>query len=264
LRFNGPVFAISLAGNALNSFAALAHQLGGHVGLAIAPLLGGATIALGNAQVAPAWSTSKVPVLVARLHDLEAAGKPLSAQDRAWATAAIEQSDNASIESIFTELERSHGGLAGASLAVQRTLREAGDEHTVINTAPNDEGYTTYGQTRWSNSAEIVFYRALAEGRLLRPGGTNFVLDLMERVIPAQRFGAGAAGYPAATRLAFKGGWGPNPQGAYTVRQTAIVGTGSRGYVVSLLALPASGSFEDGTEMLNRLATWVREHASVS
>lgn len=255
--------AIRVPPNAAKSFAALEHRLGGRVGVAVAPLAGGATLSFGDVQVAPAWSTSKVPVLVARLHDLEAAGRPLSAQDREWATKAIEQSDNASIEAIFAELEHSHGGLVGGSLAVQRTLRAAGDERTVINTRPNDEGFTTYGQTRWSNQAEIVFYRALAQGRLLKPGGTAFVLGLMQRIVPSERFGVGSAGYPRGTPLAFKGGWGPDPRGAYTVRQTAIVGKGASGYVVSLLALPASGEFTDGTAMLTRLASWVRSAVTV-
>ena len=86
----------------------------------------------------------------------------------------------------------------------------------------------------------------------------------MSNVIPSQRWGAGSAGYPSAVPLAFKGGWGPESGGAYQVRQTAIVGSGDHGYVVSMLALPASGSFSDGTNMLTALATWARQHLDLN
>ena len=80
---------------------------------------------------------------------------------------ALDQSNNAAIESLFADVERTHGGLIPASAAVQQTLRNAGDETTMINTTPNDEGLTTYGQSEWTVSNEVQFYRALANGCLL-------------------------------------------------------------------------------------------------
>jgi hypothetical protein len=130
----------------------------------------------------------------------------------------------------------------------------------MINTAPNDEGFTTYGQTEWTVSDEVQFYRALANGCLLDPRDTAYVLSLMRDVIGSQRWGAGSAGYPSNLPLAFKGGWGPGSGGGYQVRQTAIVGSGNHGYVVSMLAVPTSGAFADGTRMVTSLATWAREH----
>jgi hypothetical protein len=214
----------------------------------------------GEFQSAHAWSTIKVPVLVTLLHDLERAGGQLSAQQRANATLALEQSDNAASEALFSDLEQLHGGLVAASAALQGQLRAAGDQRTIINTARNDQGFTTYGQSLWPVSGEVIFYRALARGRLLTAQHTAFVLGLMSNVIGSQRWGAGAAGYPAATPLAFKGGWGPDSSGAHEVRQTAIVGSGARGYVVSMLARPASGSFADGTALVTALARWAREN----
>ena len=63
--------------------------------------------------------------------------------------------------------------------------------------------------------------------------------------------------------MAFKGGWGPESSGDYQVRQTAIIGSGNRGYVVSMLALPSSGTFADGTSMITALATWARQHFNI-
>ncbi len=251
-----------VARSARASFNQLAAGLGGSVGLALAPLGGGATIAFGDAQVARAWSTSKVPVLVTLLADLRRRGQTLSAQDRANAAAALEQSDNAAIEALFGRLEQIHGGLVAASAAVEHVLRKAGDAATIINTAPNSEGFTTYGQTDWSLRGEITFYRALSQGCLLSPQDTSYVLGLMRRVIPDQRWGAGSAGYSSGVSLAFKGGWGPQ-NGRYQVRQTAIISSGRRGYALSILALPASGTFADGTTMLTALATWARTHVNL-
>jgi hypothetical protein len=242
------------------SFAAFAAGLPGRVGVAVAPLGAGPIQAFGELQVAHAWSTSKVPVLTTLLLRYEQSRQALSTAESTDATLALEQSDNAAIEALFGVLEQIYGGLVGASAAVQRVLRDGGDDTTVVNTASNDEGFTTYGQSEWSVTGEVRFYRALADGCLLDPRDTAYILGLMANVVGYERWGAGSAGYPSSVPLSFKGGWGPASDGGYQVRQTAIVGSGDRGYVVSMLAVPASGSFADGTSMLTSLATWAREH----
>jgi hypothetical protein len=253
---NGPVVPL----DAHASFAGLAAGLPGQAGLAVAPLGSGPIRAFGDLQTAHAWSTSKVPVLTTLLLNYEHTNQVLSSQGHTYATLALEQSDNAAIEALFGMLEKIYGGLVPASAAVQQVLRTAGDQTTTINTAPNNEGFTTYGQSEWSVIGEVQFYRSLADGCLLGPHDTAYVLSLMRNVVSYQRWGAGSAGYPATAPLAFKGGWGPASGGGYQVRQTAIVGAGHRGYVVSMLAVPSSGSFADGTTMLTSLATWAREH----
>ena len=249
-------------GGAAASFAALQARLGGQVGLAVAPLGAGQIQTFGSFQIGHAWSTMKVPVLTTLLLDYEQDGQVLSPQGHADAALALEQSDNAAAEALFSVLEQIHGGLVGASAAVQQTLALAGDQTTTINTAPNDQGFTTWGQSEWSTSAEVTFYRALARGCLLGPHDTSYVLSLMSNVISSQRWGAGAAGYPSTVPVAFKAGWGPENGGGYLVRQTAIIGSGQHGYVVSMLARPSSGSFADGISLVTALATWAREHFS--
>jgi hypothetical protein len=251
--------ASTVPAGAAESFAALQSTLLGSVGLAVAPLGSGSIKTFGQVQVARAWSTSKVPVIVTLLYTNETSRRTLSPSGRSYVTLALEQSDNAAIEALFSELEQLKGGLVPASAAVQQMLRNAGDETTTINTAPNNDGFTTYGQSDWSLTGEVTFYRALARGCLLDPSDTSYVLGLMHDVISSQRWGAGSAGYPSGVSLAFKGGWGPQ-NGDYQVRQTAIVGSGNHGYVFSMLALPSSGSFADGTSMITALATWARQH----
>jgi hypothetical protein len=245
-----------------SSFAGLQAQLGGSVGLAVAPLGAGPIQTFGRVQTAHAWSTSKVPVLVTLLATEKQRGRELSADDRDNATLALTESDNAAVEALFSSLEQLRGGLVPASEAIEGMFRRAGDQTAVVNTAPNDEGFTTYGQSEWSLRDEIIFYRALARGCLVDSTDTDYVLGLMRDVIPSQRWGAGSAGYPSSADVKFKGGWGP-VDGAYQVRQTAIIGSGNQGYTMSMIALPASGSFTDGTNMLTAIAAWARQHFDV-
>jgi hypothetical protein len=252
-----------LPAGARASFAALAATLGGEAGLAVAPLGEGPVQRLGALQDGHAWSTMKVPVLATLLGAYEQSGQVLSPQEQTDATLALEQSDNAAAEELFAQLEQLHGGLVPASEAVQQTLVDAGDLNTQVNTAPNNEGFTTWGQSLWSPTGEVRFYRALARQCLLDPKNTEYVLGLMRDVIPSQRWGAGEAGYPSSLPLGFKGGWGPDPEGDYLVRQTAIVGSGDTGYVLSMIALPSGGAFSEGVSMITGLAGWARQHLPV-
>jgi hypothetical protein len=247
---NGPP-----AAGAQASFERLASILPGAIGVAVGSLAGGPIATFGSLQVGHAWSTMKVPVLTTLLSQLQRGGATLSSTQRADATAALEASDNSAAEALFSALEGSDGGLVGASQAVQDTLRRAGDDQTVINTAPNSSGFTTWGQSEWSAAGEAAFYRSLANGCLLSGPDTSFVLSLMGQVQSDQRWGAGSAGYPSGVTLAFKGGWGPET-GGYLVRQTAIVSSGSGGYVLSMLAKPSDGAFSTGTQMLTEIASW--------
>jgi hypothetical protein len=247
------------------SFARLARGLPGRVGIAFAPLGGGSIRPLGPLQVAHAWSTMKVPVLVTLMRHLEGRGRTLSPGSLGEATLAIEQSDNAAINSLFAQLEAGEGGgVVAASRAIQDVLRVAGDETTQVNTRPNDDGWSTFGQTEWSASGEVSFTRSLARGCLLSVANTETVLGLMRNVTPSQRWGVGAAGFRSDVSLAFKGGWGPEPpNGSYVVRQSAVVESGSQGCVLAIIAAPsATGevSFDEGTQMVTEIATWARIH----
>lgn len=240
------------------SFARLVAGLPGRVELTVAPLGVGSSVTLGGDSAAHGWSTTKVPVLVGLL---EARAEALSPREQSWAESAITESSNESILDLFHDLRELEGGLIGASSYVQELFRMSGDEETVVATAPPPAGaITTFGQTDWRPSNAVKFFSALARGCLLSRQRTGYVLDLMRRIEPSERWGLGSAGFG---RVAFKGGWGPESSGAYLVRQSGIVDPGSSSAVaVTILALPPAGSnsFEIGTKMLTQIATWLREH----
>jgi len=246
-----------VSAEASTSFSALTASAGGRLGIAVAPLGTGPVRALGSLSSGHAWSAMKVPVLVTLL--AERGGRGLSAEQQASARRAVTQSDNQAAIDLFGALQQTHHGLIGASAAVQQTLRRAGDPVTHVNTEPNAGGFTTFGQTTWSAQASTIFYRSLARGCLLSPTDTAYVLDLMARVTGDQRWGMGQADLHGAP-LSFKGGWGPEDGGPYLARQTAIVGSGARGYVVSLLAISQTGTFEGATRMLTSAGRWVGRH----
>jgi beta-lactamase class A len=250
-----------LEGDATGSWESLAQSTPARLGLALAPLGGGGMHRFGSLQTGHAWSTIKVPILVTLMR--QHGERDLSAEEEDWAHEALTASDNEAAAALFGRLEDSQGGLQGASSAVDRTLRRAGDASTVVATAPPPPGaVSTFGQTEWSLASSAVFLRALARGRLLDQADTARVLGLMEEVIPEQRWGLGEAGFPATWNVAMKGGWGPegSASGPYLVRQSGVVRHGGTGVAVAMIALADSGSFEAGVEALGQEAVWLREH----
>lgn len=261
----GASSASLLGADAEGSFNALAQSLPAQIGLAVAPFGSSPPQQYGELQIGHAWSSIKVPILVTLMRDRGSGG--LSSEEQQWATAALTASDNTAAADLFSQLEQIHGGLSGASLAVQETLASSGDTSTTVATAPPPAGaVSTYGQTEWSLAGSVDFYRALACGQLLDPSSTEYVLNLMEEVISEQRWGLGEAGFPSAVRVGFKAGWGPegSASGPYLVRQAGILRQGSSGVVVTMIAIDDSGSFEAGVNDLNQIAAWLREHLNVN
>jgi beta-lactamase family protein len=175
-------------------------------GWAVAPLAGGELEERGELRGGRAWSTMKVPVVVAAI----AAGRP----DWRAIEAAITRSDNDAARLLWDALD-------DGAAEVEAVLRKAGDGQTTLERDPDPRGHSSFGRTVWSLSAAMGFYGALARGELLVEADTERVLDAMARIVPEQRWGLG--GIPG---IRFKGGWGPSedPGGGYEVIQVGIVG----------------------------------------
>lgn len=246
----------ALKANAQASFARLQSRLGSQARIAIAvqPLGLGSMQVLGGDPAMQAMSTSKILILSALLSD-KGGIHNFTPEQMSSARAAITQSDNSAILVLFSDLQADKRGLLGASAYATTLLRKAGDHQTQVTTAPPPPGYaTTFGQTPWTPSSEVKFYRALALGCVLPRSDANFELELMRSIIPSESFGLGSAGF---AQVAFKGGWGPEPNGQYGVRQTGIIGAGTTGIVVSLIANPVS-TFAAGQSALDQVARWLR------
>lgn len=255
-----------LSDDAIRDLERFADGAPGEVGIAVTALDGAEPIAIGDADTGRAWSTMKVPLLVALLDRVGGEGE-LSADERAQAEAALTASDNEAALALFDRLGGLEGGTDAASAAIEEVLRRSGDSETEVNTDPSPEGYSTFGQTNWSASDSALFFRALAGGCLLDEADTEFVLSLLEGVVADQRWGLGEAGVPGGAKVAFKGGWGPESGGGYLVRQSGVVlnneGMDSKGYVLSVIAIPddtSEGSFAAGQDLVSEAASLVSRH----
>lgn len=245
-----------LKDDARSSFAALQRSVGhaGRISIAVEPLGSGPMEVLGGDPPMQGMSTTKVMILAAVLRDRRGAAE-LTPAERDEAHAAITKSDNQAILDLFRVLEQDRGGLLAASAYATQLLRADGDSETKVATAPPPPLYsTTFGQTKWSPTASIMFFRELALGCLLPPADTRYVLGLMRSIEPSENWGLGSAGFSS---VAFKGGWGPEPGGLYGVRQTGVIGQGDSGAVVAITVFPAS-SFAGGTSILTTVARWLR------
>ncbi len=233
---------------------AIARTSGAAVGVAVRPLDGGPVLTSGPLQAGAAWSTMKVPVVLARYRLAAAAGAPTAPLD-SRAALAITESDNEAIDSLFAEIAAAQGGVVPASRYLQSLLEGAGDTHTVVNTVPPPGGFSTFGQTQWSLSEGTRFYAALARGCLTPVAAAQRIQRLMGEIVPAQSWGLGAAHFRGPARVLFKGGWGPDSSGRYLVRQFGIVRTpGGHGLAVGVIDRPTDGTFASGVAVVDQLA----------
>lgn len=237
-----------------SSFATLEKDLGGRIGAVIGAPDSAQPQSFGNLQSGSAWSTSKVPIALRVLQDV---GGPsgLSATQAEEMRRALTLSDNEAAAALFGDLERSHGGIAGASAAVGEVLREAGDSTTQISTQGRD-GFSSYGQTDWSLINQQQFMSRLAVGCIGASASRQYVLDLMGEV-SSDTWGLGSSGLPAR----WKGGWGPGADGRYLARQMGILYVGDREAVVTLAAIPSDGRFETAEAMATSIAQWLAQKA---
>jgi hypothetical protein len=223
-------------------FARLETQLHAEAGIAVSAVGNGQTaITLGQWQSGPAWSTIKVPLVIAALRTEHA---PLLTDAM---TAAITESDNAAAESIWASL----GDPVTAAQKVDAVLRSTGDRTTVQSQKVRPE-FSAFGQTEWPLSDQVRFISVAVCDTANAP-----VFALMGRVQSDQGWGIGTV---SGSR--FKGGWGPSPTGSYLVRQMGVLAGPSGMIAVALAAQPASGKFDDGIAALTEMATWLTAHLS--
>jgi hypothetical protein len=198
------------------------------VGWAIGALGGGEFEPGGELRAGRAWSTMKVPVIVASITSGRADWHAIEA--------AITRSDNDAARRLWD-------GLDDGPADVEAVLRRAGDTDTRIEREADPRGWSPFGRTVWTLEAAGGFYRALANGELVARADTERILDAMGRVVPEQRWGLGTV-----PGMRFKGGWGPSeePDGPYEVIQVGI----TDGTVIALAA--TAPDFEAAKELASR------------
>jgi hypothetical protein len=212
----------------------------GEWGIAIAPLGEGPVTTIGTLQEGRAWSAIKIALLVAFLNwrretSGPAASARLTVDERRDADFAIRRSDNLAARALY---RRMAGGLgvAGARARLQQVFVDAGDARTTVASSLNPEtGLTEFGTTRWTLADAVGLLRRLGRGCLLTRADNTYVLGLM-RTIRGRRHRWGVPlAFPPAVPIAFKAGWGPEPDLRWLVEQVAIIGEGRGAYVLGIM-----------------------------
>jgi len=204
------------------------------------------------------WSTMKIPVIATYLNAVPVPPPAIKEAIRL----AITESNNAAVLEVWSELERIYHGEAGASRELERTLDEHQKSATHVYTGEIPSGAaTTFGQTDWRAGPASEFFLQLADHKVISSDvNTNYVLKLMSKIAPSQRWGVGAEGANIAG-AAYKDGWGP--EGAkYLVRQSAIIDAGTNhATTIAIIAYPPPGaaSFAEGQRMVSEAANWVKK-----
>jgi hypothetical protein len=228
----------------VDDFKQLQAQLHAKVGVVVRPVGAGSDsqVTLGDWTTGPAWSTSKVPLVIAAMGQLK------TDQPTEQMIAAITESDNHAAESIWEGLDSNPVAAAGM---VQKVLHGYGDDATTVESDKSKRPeYTAFGQTDWSLANQALFLSAAACDPHDQP-----VLDLMGKVESDQQWGLGVI-----PKTEIKGGWGPSLTNRYLVRQIGILPTPKGSTVVAMAAEPDSGLFPDGTQNLTDIAHWLQDH----
>ena len=202
----------------------------GDVGIAVSD--GTTAIEAGRTAPEAAWSTSKVPVLIA--------ANRTGAADGQLVSSAITYSDNEAAKAAWAAL----GEGTAAAQATQSVIAEAGDTATQVQSQVTRPEFTAFGQTMWGVGNQAKF---MARVRCVE--GAQPIVDAMGVADPAQAYGLRTL--PGAL---MKGGWGPSPAGAYDVRQMGIVQLDGHDVAVALIASSPDGQYASAQSVLTSMA----------
>lgn len=165
-------------------------------------------------------SVVKVTVLAALLWDAEKHGRRLTRCEADLATAMITKSDNAATSALWRQL-----GAAGVSAF----LRAAGMTRTVPG-ADNHWGLTQITARDEMRLLDLV----TTPNTVLSDDARAFVLELMGKVVPTQRWGT-PAGAPDTVRVQVKNGWLSRATHGWRVHSLGAFTGGGRAYTITVL-----------------------------
>ncbi|MFE4686891.1 serine hydrolase [Streptomyces sp. NPDC056721] len=174
-------------------------------------------------------SIVKVDILSALLLRAQDAGRELTPQERAYATAMIENSDNASATALWEAIGGADGlDAANLTLGLTGTRAGAGGEWGLTQTTAEDQ----------LTLLRAVFGTEDAEGADsgLSEASRAYVAGLMGRIASDQRWGVSAAA-DSASVCALKNGWLPrSATGLWDINSVGRVSVGGKRYLVSVLS----------------------------
>ncbi|MFD7203545.1 serine hydrolase [Streptomyces sp. NPDC059893] len=180
-------------------------------------------------------SIVKVDILTALLLRAQDAGRALTAQERAYATAMIENSDNASATALWEAIGGADGlDAANLTLGLTGTSGGAGGEWGLTRTTADDQ--LTLLRAVFGTEGTESTEGAKGAGSGLSAASRAYVAGLMGRIASDQRWGVSAAA-DSASVCALKNGWLPrSATGLWDINSVGRVSVGGRRYLVSVLS----------------------------
>ncbi|MFF7882407.1 serine hydrolase [Streptomyces sp. NPDC020794] len=178
-------------------------------------------------------SVVKVTILGALLRQTMEQHRALTAREVELTTAMITKSDNDATNALWHQI-----GHAG----IQHFLSLAGMEDTV----PGPKGY--WGHTQVTAEDQLKLLRLLtSDNSVLDRDARTYVLRLMNRVVPEQRWGT-PAGAPATATVQVKNGWLPRDTHGWRVHSVGVFTGGGHDYGMAVLS-------QDNRAMADGVAT---------
>jgi hypothetical protein len=175
----------------------VARADGDHVTVAVDDLTTGTDASYGGTREFVTASIVKVDILCTLLYQSQKSGRALTSAEKALATTMIENSDNDSASSLYSD--------AGGAAGVDRANRVFGLSQTTAGTGPY------WGLTTTTVDDQIRLLRlVLTRPSVLTAASQHYVQHLMGHVEAAQHWGVPAAA-DHGTRFIVKNGWLPDP-----------------------------------------------------
>jgi hypothetical protein len=165
-------------------------------------------------------SVVKVTILSALLRKLQEQHRTLSAQQQKLATEMITMSDNNAASTLWAET---------GPASMQHFLNLAGMRETQLG----QDGF--WGLTQITAHDELTLLRLLTSSNtVLSAASCGYVLNLMARVIPSQRWGV-PAGAPTNVTVHVKNGWLPQPTHGWRIHSIGSFSGHGRDYMIVVL-----------------------------
>ncbi|MDG4808749.1 serine hydrolase [Micromonospora sp. WMMD1120] len=227
---------------AANRIRAYVQRYDGHLAVAALDRQGTTTVTAGAGRFETA-SIVKVNILAALLLGQEPPGKALSANTKRLAEDMIMSSDNDAAVALWQRI----GGSRGLT-AANRTLG-------LRETKPNSH----WGLTTTTAADQLRLLAALtAPTGPLTPQDRAYVMGLMKKVIPEQRWGVPAAREPGNPSVYVKNGWdtADSDGGRWIVNSIGRIVEARHDWLVAVLS-DHHVSQEEGVRVVEKAATYV-------
>lgn len=214
----------------------------GHLAVAALDRQGAAAVAVGSRRFETA-SIVKVNILAALLLRQQPPGKALGSETRRLAEAMIVSSDNDAAVALWQKIQ----GFRGLT-AANRTL---GLRETTAN--------SHWGLTTTTAADQLRLLSALTSPTgPLTPQDRTFIMGLMKKVIPEQRWGVTAARVPANSSVYVKNGWDTVDAdgGRWLVNSIGRVVEPGHDWLIAVLS-DHHANQQEGIRAVERAATFV-------